>query len=269
MRENISDALVRLYAAATKGGLLDRPRPRRAYESVYLTYKRFLEAGPVDSMRGLVTPGSTVVDVGANIGFFSLRFASWVGQTGRVIAIEPETRNIASLRRRVDRAGQSDVVTCVQAAAADRSGEVRLALNPGHPGDHHLSDDGEPVAAVTLDELAADDPRRVTLIKIDVQGAESMVLAGARRVIAQHRPAIFVEVHDPSLTRLGSSRRELITTLAGLGYAGHRLTRTGVGAREAPEELIRRSAVGYIDVLFLPMAPSSPTGQSDVGEHRQ
>lgn len=251
MREQVSDALVRLYGRATQGGVLHRPRPRRAYESVYLAYKRLIEAGPVDGLRGLVGTGSTVFDVGANIGFFSLYFARWVGPEGRVIAIEPEARNAASLRRRVARAGMSDVVTCVRAAAADRTGQVNLALNPGHPGDHHIADNGEPVRAVTLDELAADDPRPVTLVKIDVQGAESMVLAGAHRLIRLHRPAIFVEVHEPSLIRLGSSRHELIGTLVALGYSGHRLTRAGIGATEEPEALIEQSSDGYIDVLFI------------------
>lgn len=252
MRSQIYDGLVWLYERATRGGLLDRPLPRRAYESAYLAYKRLIEAGPIDGLHVLVANGSTVVDVGANIGFFSLRFARWVGPVGQVIAIEPETRNIDSLRRRVARAGLSDVVTCVQAAAADRPGQLRLARNPGHPGDHHLADYGEPVAAVTLDDLVTEDPRPVTLVKIDVQGAESMVLAGARHLIERHRPALFVEVDEPRLARLGSSRRELIDTVVSLGYVGHRLTRHGIGAREEPDELVARSSTEYVDVLFLP-----------------
>jgi FkbM family methyltransferase len=252
MRAQVSAGLVRLYDRANRGGALDRPVPRHAYEFIYLAYKRLIEAGPVDSLRGLVPSGSTVVDVGANIGFFCLRFARWVGPAGRVIAIEPERRNIESLRRRLARAGLSDVVTFVEAAAADQPGELRLALNPGHPGDHHLAEDGEPVAAVALDDLVATDPRPVTLVKIDVQGAESMVLAGAARLIERHRPALFIEIHEPSLSRLGSSRRELIDKLIDLGYDGHSLTRRGIGAREEPEQLIARSAEGYIDVLFLP-----------------
>jgi FkbM family methyltransferase len=252
MRNHVSNGLIRLYDHVTRAGLLNRPVPRRAFESGYLMYKRLLEAGPVGSLREVVTAGSTAIDVGANIGFFTLRFARWVGPAGHVIAIEPEARNFASLRRRVTRSGLSDIVTCVQAAAADRNGELRLALNPGHPGDHHLAADGEPVAGVRLDDLVVSDARAVTLVKIDVQGAEAMVLAGALGLIKAHRPAVLVEVHEPSLTRLGSSRREVVDSLVALGYGGHMLTRHGIGAREEPEELIARSAKGYIDVLFLP-----------------
>jgi FkbM family methyltransferase len=262
MNDRFVSALVRLYDRVASAGMLDRPRPRRAFESAYLAYKSLIEAGPVDSLRELVEHGSTVVDVGANIGFFSLRFARWVGPAGRVIAIEPEARNIDSLRRRVERAGLSNIVTCVQAAAADRPGQLRLALNPGHPGDHHLAGDGEPVTAITLDELVANDPHPLALIKIDVQGAEAMVLAGARGVLETHRPALFIEIHEPSLARLGSSPRELIDALIALGYRGHMLTRRGVGSCQDPEELVARSAAGYIDVLFLPGAEPQPSDGS-------
>lgn len=254
MKDQFSEGLARLYERAARSGVLYRPVPRRAYETVYLAYKRLFEAGPIDGLRRVVADGSTVVDVGANIGFFSLRFGRWVGPTGRVVAIEPEARNIASLRRRVQRAGLSDVITCVQAVAADRSGQLRLALTPGHPGDHHLAETGKPVQAVTLDELFAQDPRQVSLIKIDVQGAETMVIAGARRLLERQRPAVFVELHEPSLARLGSSPRELLDTLVQLGFAGHKLTRRGVGPAEDTEELLARLAQassGYIDVLFI------------------
>jgi FkbM family methyltransferase len=252
MRARLVGGLLWLYERMAKAGLLNRPLPRRAFESAYLAYKRLIEAGPVDRLRPAVSPGSTVIDVGANIGFFALRFASWVGSDGRVIAIEPEGRNMASLRRRVERADLQHVVLCVQAAAADRSGRLMLAVNPAHPGDHRIADEGEPVRAVTIDELTADDPRKVALIKIDVQGAEMMVLGGARRVIESHRPAIFVEVASEPLEQFGSSGDELIETLLALDYTGHTLTRRGIGPAETPEALIAKSAADYADVLFLP-----------------
>jgi FkbM family methyltransferase len=252
MRVRAVGGLLWLYERMAKGGLFDRPLPRRAFESAYLAYKRLIEAGPVDRLRPTVSPGSTVIDVGANIGFFALRFGRWVGPDGRVIAIEPESRNMATLRRRVQAARLQRVVLCVQAAASDRSGQVRLALNPAHPGDHRIADEGEPVRAVTIDELTAGNTRKVALVKIDVQGAEMMVLTGARRLIETHRPAIFVEIANGPLERFGSSGDELVETIAALNYTGHTLTRRGIGPAEAPGALIAKSANEYIDVLFLP-----------------
>jgi FkbM family methyltransferase len=252
MRSHAVGGLLWFYERMAKSGLLERPLPRRVFESAYLAYKDVIEAGPVGRLRPAVARGSTVIDVGANIGFFTLKFARWVGPDGRVVAIEPETRNMATLRRRVQRARVQRVVACVQAAAADRSGQLRLAVNPAHPGDHRIAEEGEPVRAVTIDELTADDARRVTLVKIDVQGAEMMVLAGARRVIETHRPAIFVEIADEPLERFGSSGDELIEALVSLNYTGHTLTRRGIGPAEAPEALMAKSANEYIDVLFLP-----------------
>jgi FkbM family methyltransferase len=251
MKRRISDGLIALYARLLETGLLDRPRAQRAYEAAYLKYKGLLEAGPVNGLATLVPDGSTIFDVGANIGFFSVRFARWVGPGGKVIAIEPEPRNVGSLRRRIERAGIADIVECVPAAAADKAGELRLAITRGHPADHHLSETGVLIPAVTLDGLAAKDPRPVSLIKIDVQGAETMVVAGARQLIQTHHPAIFVEIDAPSLARSGSSPQELIATLTEIGYRPHRLTRDGVGDVETTSELVSRAATGYIDVLFL------------------
>jgi FkbM family methyltransferase len=253
VKDRLVHRLLRLYERAVKAGLLDRPWARRAFESVYLAYKRLLEAGPTSKLRDLIEPGTTVIDVGANIGFFSLKFGRWAGPSGQVIAIEPESRNMNSLRRRVGRANLGSIVECVQAAAAGEPGELRLALNPTHPGDHRLAAAGEPVRAVTLDQLTDGSLRRVSLIKIDVQGAEMMVLLGARRLLAADRPALFVEVDDEALRGFDSSAEELIETVLGLGYSAHTLTRRGIGPSTSAEALLANSAGGsYSDVLFLP-----------------
>lgn len=246
MKARIVGALVALYGRVARTGLLDRPLARRAFESAYLGYKQLIEAGHVGHLRSVVEPGSTVIDVGANIGFFAVRFGRWVAPGGRVVAIEPESRNFATLRRRVRRAGLEGVIECVHAAAADRAGEVKLGVNPMHPGDHRLATEGQPVRAVTLDELTAGDPRKVALVKIDVQGAEMVVLSGARRLIEDDRPAIFLEVDDEALAGFGSSGAELIGTLADQGYRAHTLTRRGIA-----EAVPRRATGDYVDLLFL------------------
>ena len=117
MKRRITDGLIALYARVLEAGLLDRPRAQRVFEAAYLRYKGLIEAGPISGLSTLVPDGSTIFDVGANIGFFSVRFARWVGPDGKVIAIEPEARNLDSLRRRIERAGIGDIVECVPAAA--------------------------------------------------------------------------------------------------------------------------------------------------------
>ena len=256
MRQRLGDALIGLYASAAEAGLFDRPRAQRGFESVYLAYKTVAEAGPIAGLRHLVPNGSTVIDVGANIGFFTVRFGRWVGSAGNVIAIEPEARNFASLRRRVERAGLSQVVQSVQAAAADRPGELRLAVTPGHPAGHYLDTAGVPVQAVTLDELTANTPGHVALVKIDVQGAETLVLSGAERLLKSHGPAIFIEIDEPSLLRSGSSAIELVEMIIAHGYVPHRLARHGPSPVDQRVDLLTRVGSGYIDALFLPKSRS-------------
>jgi FkbM family methyltransferase len=94
-----------------------------------------------------------VIDVGANVGFFSLRFAQWVGGGGEVISIGPEDRNYEILISALKRASLSGRLRALKAVAAATAGATFLEINPLHPADPKLSRDGNglPVIAVTLD----------------------------------------------------------------------------------------------------------------------
>jgi hypothetical protein len=91
----------------------------------------------------------------------------------------------------------------------------------------------------------------VSLIKIDVQGAEMRVLAGATAILARDRPALFVEIDPAGLARFGASVDSLLGWLAGFGYAPHRTARGG--ARPCAREALDRALAhrGYADLLFL------------------
>jgi FkbM family methyltransferase len=195
-----------------------------------------------------------VVDVGANIGFFTLQFASWVNQGGRVIALEPEPANCGHLRRAVGRSGFAAVVEIVEAAAAETTGEALLELSSVHPADHRLGTRGVRVAMTTIDELlAARDWAEVSLIKIDVQGAEARVLAGARQTLERCRPALFLEVNDEQLCHYGSSARALLTECTDRGYTVHALGKDAVSAPLTLDQaLARGQAPRYFDALLLP-----------------
>jgi FkbM family methyltransferase len=253
MRDAVQACLIRTYRLIHATGLLSTPVGEWAFRSAYTGYKRFIEARYLESLRSVVAPGTSVVDVGANLGFFTLAFASWVRDGGTVIAIEPESVNHGRLTRAVARAGVAHVVDVVRAAATEKSGEVGLIVNRHHPGDHRIGEAGVRVPAVTIDDvLAARGRPRVSLMKIDVQGAEGRVLAGASQTLAALHPALFVEVCDEALRSHRSSAAALLRDLYGRGYRAYRTGRTGFsGPMTAAEALGRHATRSYVDLLFL------------------
>jgi hypothetical protein len=130
-----------------------------------------------------------------------------------------------------------------------------LEINPLHPADHKLSRDGTGLAvdAVVLDELMSDEgERRLSLIKVDVQGAEMLVLQGAANILRTARPALFIELHEDGLRKFGTSVSEILGHLAECGYEAHWLMRKGPHTRASAAEIHARVAqIGYVDVLFL------------------
>jgi FkbM family methyltransferase len=169
------------------------------------------------------------------------------------MALEPDPKSLARLRHRLERAGMRKIVDCIQAAVAHESGERRLTLNAECPVDHKLGEDGIPVSTTTIDDLlSAYGWPPVSLIKIDVQGAEASVIAGARRTIARFHPSLFVEVSDATLQGYGSSAEKLLSTLVGWGYTIHRLHRHKISEAVTLEQALQwQETAGYIDLLFL------------------
>jgi FkbM family methyltransferase len=251
----IRNSAVKLFGLTARLGLHHVPAFNRAFLALYAIYKRYFEAGPIDRLREFVPSGSWVIDVGANVGFFSLRFANWVGDGGKVISIEPEDRNYDSLVLALKHGGLSGRVDALKAVAAAAPGEMLLEINPLHPADHKLSRDGTglPVAAVTLDELVRDKSRlRPALVKIDVQGAEMLVLEGATDILRTAGPALFVELHEEGLSRFGTSVSAILDHLSGYGYEAYWLKRVGPHMKASPAEIHAKVAqIGYVDVLFL------------------
>lgn len=259
MNQSLQDGLIGLYRLVKGTGALDTALGRRVFESAYRIYKERLEAGPIRVLQPFVRPKTYVIDVGANIGFFTMQFAAWVSDGGKVIAAEPEAVNYARLLHAIAEAGLTDVVKTIQAAVAEAAGEGFLEVDPGHPGNHKLGAGGVPVAVTTIDDLvAAHGWPEVSLIKVDVQGAEARVLAGARRTLERSRPALFLEVDDRQLRRNGSSAAELLASAAGLGYAIHSRVGNGISRPMSLDEaLAQGDKKPYEDTLLLPAWPAT------------
>lgn len=187
-------------------------------------------------------PGHLFVDVGANIGIYSI-FAIDLG--AEVVAIEPNGRNGDRLRANLALNGYSADV--IQAAVADKPGTVRIT-DDLDSYNHLVPEGGVEVPAVTLDDVLGD--RVADGVKIDVEGAERLVLEGATRALSDQRIRLLqIEwVDDRSQTTLGEGHRSVARMLRGYGYDLYRPARKDARLVLCDEEV----ASDPVDVFAVP-----------------
>jgi FkbM family methyltransferase len=176
------------------------------------------------AVLGFLQPGSVVIDVGANLGEWTVPFARKIGPAGRVLAIEPAPRSAAALESTLtaNALHQAEILRCaigdhddvaqfavpIVTSARTDTGTARIgAACAGH--------DALQVPLRSLDSLAAErDLARLDLIKVDVEGHERQVLDGAAAILDRHRPVLVIETgHEADGDRAAVHDR-----LAGLGY---------------------------------------------------
>jgi FkbM family methyltransferase len=159
-----------------------------------------------------VQEGDVCVDVGANVGYFSLLFAQRVRPSGKVIAIEPAPDTVRRLRTNLELNGAAGIVDVVEAVCAPRKGETTFYLHPRVDGWSRLSPPGKgdpsrlimgttwtpvTVAADTLTSIVGADARRVSFIKVDIEGAETAIMSQIAAGFSHPRLVVAVEVRAP------------------------------------------------------------------------
>jgi FkbM family methyltransferase len=204
-----------------------------------------------------LVPGTLIVDVGASLGLWTVpltRAASRMGST--VWAIEPHPENARWLRRNLCLNGLDEVVTVHQCALGDRSSAARLSLGEAHDfgaGNVAISvddsDKGVEVSVRRLDDLPRD--RRVSFMKLDVEGYELHALRGAQRLLNEDRPVILGEFSQEWLEARGEELRPFLAAMEELGYETLATDMT----RSLPWRPLDR-------VDFEPLGPSGP-GDAD------
>jgi FkbM family methyltransferase len=176
------------------------------------------------------------VDVGAHVGFFTLIGAARVGDTGHVYTFEPVPANYSTLKRNI-RQNNVRNVTLNRAAVTNRSGEVKLGLDDERlvgksTGDFTIGGayGSLDAPAVSLDAYFAQvgESRRLRLVKMDVEGLEPQVLAGAEHTLAAMTPdAILFEQNAALLRRRGHAADAVTKRLEGRGYVLYRIAALG------------------------------------------
>lgn len=204
------------YVERTDGKLVYVP----AEVDVMAGYRLMKPAGGNVQLETMCRPGDWVLDIGANVGDWTLCMADLVGSSGRVLAFEP-VPHLADTVRKTSRINRQDWVEVHQLALSSSDGMTEFSVEKGNSGGSRLGRmEGDfsqiPVQTQRLDALIASRPdiQRIDFIKIDVEGFELEVLKGARQTLTRFRPPLILESGFES----GSQRVAQHDLLVELGY---------------------------------------------------
>jgi FkbM family methyltransferase len=197
--------------------------PKDQVVSPTLLHTGCFEPLETELVMRIVRPGDVVLDLGANIGYYTLLFARLVGDSGKVIAFEPDPGNFNLLRKNLHANGYRNVILHNK-AVADSNGTLRLHLCEENKGDHRLYDSGDDrssiaVETITIDDAIAGVADRVDLIKMDIQGSEPRALRGMQKTLARNPNVKLISEFWPiSFDRTGHKADEYLDELRRLGF---------------------------------------------------
>jgi FkbM family methyltransferase len=209
----------------------------------------------------VVRPGDCVIDVGANLGWYTVTLAQALGPDGHIFAFEPRSDIFAQLERSVRDNGFTDRCTLRKLALGTSDGYRKLAWSPMEMNQGHsfiVAGDAQPtpsleyedVAVASLDGIGIE--RRIRLIKLDVEGAEIEVLRGGRSLIARDQPVIVSEAFPKWLRQFGKADAyALLHVLDDLDYRAHYLTDDGIGGEVRWPIADLESDYLYYSIVFL------------------
>ncbi len=177
----------------------------------------------------IVKPGDTVYDIGANVGFYTLLASELAGPSGCVYAFEPLPRNVEFLNQHLTLNGAKNTKV-LEVAVSDTNGQASFDDSPNNSMGQLSNSGKRKVKTVTIDRLLSEGTILPPgCMKIDVEGAEMLVLSGAKSVLKTYRPHIFLATHGLHV------HKEACEFLKSLGY---QLQAIGSKSIEETDELI-------------------------------
>ncbi|MGY5151490.1 MAG: FkbM family methyltransferase [Candidatus Nitrosopumilus sp. bin_6a] len=178
-------------------------------DSLNLSINEIYEEFETDLVKKEVHKGDVVVDIGANIGYYTIMFAKLVGNSGKVFAFEPDPTNYELLKKNIEINGFTNVIL-EQKALSDNPEKMMLSLNNENTAGHHLDFKNEnsinsiEVDVLSLDDYFSDKNIEINFIKMDVEGAESNVIKGMSNTLKTSKNLkMMVEYNPFAIKQLG------------------------------------------------------------------
>ncbi len=219
-------------------------------------YSGVYDPEKTDTLSRLLKPGDVAFDIGANFGWYTILFSKIVSLDGCVVAFEPVPSTFETLSRNI-RLNRCRNTRLLNVALGDSKGMTLVhtfsGLHDGHASLSNLSRSdaqSQQIRMQTMDDVVDSIKRNPDLIKMDVEGAERIVLLGAKNTIARSKPIILIEI-NPQKTKMfheGYDCREILSFIREFGYSFFRIKKGGVLQRLKHDETIR----GVEDLLCIP-----------------
>ena len=178
------------------------------------------EVAQTDLFLKVLKKGDTFVDVGANIGYYSVLASKNIGKDGEVYSFEPDKHNILLLQKNIALNNVANV-KIESKAVSDKNGLIEFAedkYNKGESSIRHNKDSTYQVESVALDSYF-NNTKTIDVLKMDIEGAEINAVQGAKNIIKLSKSLhLFIELNPPSLLNYGHKREELIALLRSLNF---------------------------------------------------
>jgi len=206
-------------------------------------------------MREILKPGMVVLDIGANIGYHTLISSKLVGNIGKVYSFEPEPHNFKLLLKNIEVNEFKNIIP-INKALSNNIGTTKLFLDTQSDGKHSLSEKNVntnkfiEVGKITLDNFykSLSENRRIDFLKIDVEGAEGLVIEGGEKLLKENDIMIIMEFIPFHIRNLGSSPEKLLSLLMRFGFEFYLIEQTfGTIVKSKIEEILRISREKYND----------------------
>ena len=168
-------------------------------------------------IREEIHEGDIVIDVGANIGYYTLIFAQLVGSSGKVFAFEPESKNFEILKKNIEINNYPNIVA-EQKIVSDKSGIVKLFIAEHGIVGHRINQQKSSQKFIEVESIILDNyikklnlDNKINFIKIDVEGSEPKVLEGAKEIMQKsNQLKIFTEFNREAVEEYGIEPKEMI-----------------------------------------------------------
>lgn len=223
---------------------------RKTFQSYAIS--REWESATTKLFRKLIKKWDVVIDLGANIGYFTLLSARLVGEQGRVYSFEPEPKNFKYLKKNIELNGYKNVFP-QNKAVSDKNGKIKLYICHYDSGHHTINqhkgiDSYKPdfkdkeefveIETVRLDDFLEGREQKVDVMKIDIEGAEMLALSGMDKTIKQNKTLkIFVEFFPLLLKEMGVAPEDFLRKILdeyrfSVFVIGHDYAMKGVSNKE-------------------------------------